>query len=201
MSVRYLPIVVCAAFAAPAFAQAPKPAPVAKEAKEVKEVKGAAKVEKIDFEKQIWPILEKRCLECHSTAKASPDGRMKKPKGGVVLDGKDGILASKKGKLVVAKKPEDSQIFKSVTLPADDEDRMPTAKKGEPLTQEQTDLIKAWITQGAEFGTWTGKAKEAATDKPATDKPGDAPHGKPPEGGDKPKDKPKDPPKDPPKHC
>jgi len=144
---------------------------------------------KVDFGKQIWPILEKRCLECHSTAKAGPDGRMKKPKGGIVLDSKDGILASKGGNLAVAKKPDDSRIYKAITLPADDEDRMPPAKKGEPLTKQQTDLIKQWIDQGAEFGTWTGKAKEAADDKAgdkASDKPTDKPGAKPAE---KPKEK------------
>lgn len=140
-----------------------------------------AKVEKIDFEKQIWPILEKRCVDCHSTPKAGPDGKTKKPKGGVVIDTKEGITASKKGKLVVAKHAADSMIVQSITLPADDEDRMPPAKKGDPLPQEQIDLIKAWIDQGANFGTWTGKPKDGADDKPKTDKPA--------EGADKPKEK------------
>jgi uncharacterized membrane protein len=139
------------------------------------------KAEKVDFEKQIWPILEKRCIDCHSTPKAGPDGKMKKPKGGVVLDNKDGITASKKGKLVVAKHAADSMIVQSISLPADDEDRMPPAKKGDPLPQEQIDLIKAWIDQGANFGTWNGKAKDADGDKPKTDKPV--------EGTDKPKEK------------
>jgi hypothetical protein len=159
---------------------------------------------KVDFQKQIWPILEKRCLECHSTAKAGPDGRMKKPKGGVTLDSKDGITTGKGGKLVIAKKPEDSLIYKSTTLPADDEDRMPSAKakNNTPLPKEQTDLIKLWIEQGADFGTWTGKAKEAGDDKGKTEKsgekgeekekPGSKTGEKPGEkSGEKPKEKPK----------
>ncbi|MCA8964956.1 MAG: hypothetical protein H6838_16360 [Planctomycetes bacterium] len=113
---------------------------------------------KVDFATQIWPILEKRCVECHS-APHTENGRTKKPKGGVTLDSKDGITSSKRGKLVVAKKPDDSLLLQSVTLPADDEDRMPPAKKGEPLSKAQTDLIKAWIEGGADFGKWTGKAK------------------------------------------
>ena len=84
--------------------------------------------ETVDFEKQIWPILEKRCVECHSTAHPGPDGKMRKPKGGVTLDSKDGITSSKKGTLIVAKKPDDSKLYAAITLPADDDDRMPPKK-------------------------------------------------------------------------
>ena len=189
MNARFLPLLVAAALAASTQAQDHKPAPEAKNDK-------AAAAAKVDFEKQIWPILEKRCLDCHSAAKAGPDGKMKKPKGGVVLDSKDGITSSKKGKLVIAKKHADSLIFKSTTLPADDEDRMPPAKKGDPLPKEQIDLISKWIDEGANFGTWTGKSKDAADkskdgadkargDKGKSDKPGEA-------GGDKPKERAKE---------
>ncbi len=114
---------------------------------------------KVDFATQIWPILEKRCVECHS-APHTENGRTKKPKGGVILDSKDGITSSKRGKVIVAKKPDDSLLLQSVTLPADDEDRMPPQKKGEPLSKAQTDLIRSWIEGGADFGKWTGKAAE-----------------------------------------
>jgi uncharacterized membrane protein len=145
---------------------------------------------KVDFEKEILPIFEKRCVECHSTAAAGPDGRMKKPKGGVVLDGKDSMFASKKGKLIVAKKADDSLLYKSITLAADHEDRMPPAKKGEPLSKEQQDLIKKWIDEGADVGKWVGKKAEAGNgatgeggrgkegDKPKSDKPSAEDEGK-----------------------
>ena len=143
-------------------------AAVAAQGKDAKEPK---KAEAVDFEKQIWPILEKSCLECHSKAAPGPDGKTKKPKGGVVLDSKDAITAGKKGKLLVAKKSGESMLYTSIALPADHEDRMPPAKKGEPLPKEQQDLIKQWIDEGASFGTWTGKKD----DKPAEKKDGDAP--------------------------
>ncbi|MBL8730596.1 MAG: hypothetical protein JNM25_19415 [Planctomycetes bacterium] len=119
----------------------------------------------VDFQQQIWPILEKRCVECHTTAHTGPDGKLKKPKGGVVLDSRDGITTSKRGKLVVAKKSASSLIVESISLPADDEDRMPPAKKGDPLTKEQIALITKWIDDGADFGSWTGKAKEKEKEK------------------------------------
>ncbi|MBX3461657.1 MAG: hypothetical protein KF830_00665 [Planctomycetes bacterium] len=124
---------------------------------------------KIDFEQQIWPIFEKRCVECHATAHTDADGKVKKPKGGVVLDTKEGITTSKRGKLVVAGKAKSSMIYESITLPADDEDRMPPAKKGDPLPKEQIEKIQQWIDDGADFGKWTGKAKEKDKEKGGAD--------------------------------
>ncbi|MBL8737488.1 MAG: hypothetical protein JNL12_13745 [Planctomycetes bacterium] len=143
---------------------------------------------KVEFQRQVLPIFEKHCLECHATPHTGSDGKLTKPKGGVVLDSKDGITTSKRGRLVVAGKPDSSMLFDSISLPADDDDRMPPPKKGAPLTQEQQDLIKRWIEEGAAFGSWTGqKAEEPASDK-AADKPSaaDKPTGKP---SDKPADK------------
>jgi uncharacterized membrane protein len=141
----------------------------------------------VSFANDVWPILEKRCVECHETAHAGPDGKLKKPKGGVTLDSKEGIQASKKGKLVVGKKPDDSLLYTAITLPADHEDRMPPAKKGEPLTKEQAESIKKWIDAGADFGAWTGKkANDKSKDKTKDGdkhKPGDKPKDKTPTGG------------------
>lgn len=149
-----------------------------------KEAKGA-----VSFEKDIWPIFEKKCIECHATAHAGTDGKVKKPKGGVTLDTKDGINGSKKGKVVVGKKPDDSLLYAAITLAADHEDRMPPAKKGDPLPKEEIELIKKWIESGAEFGTWTGKkADDKGKDKPKAGEPGkgkekDKPEPKPAGGG------------------
>lgn len=150
---------------------------------------------KVEFQRQILPIFERHCLECHATAHTGSDGKLKKPKGGVVLDSKDGIGASKRGKLVVAGKPDSSMLFESISLPADDDDRMPPPKKGAPLPQEQQELIKRWIEEGASFGSWTGEkteppANDAAADKPkGSDKSSAKPSDKPTDKG-KPKESP-----------
>jgi uncharacterized membrane protein len=143
--------------------------------KEPKDAKDPKKAEAVDFEKQVWPILEKNCLECHSKAAPGADGKVKKPKGGVVLDSKDAISGGKKGKLLVAKKSGESLLYTSISLAADHEDRMPPAKKGDPLPKEQQDLIKQWIDEGADFGKWTAKKDDKKDDKPAEKKDGDAP--------------------------
>src|SRR5688572_16470026 len=143
----------------------------------------------IDFQQKVLPIFEQRCIECHATAGPGPDGKPKKPKGGVVLDSKEGVLGSLKGKLVVAKKPEDSRLYAAITLPADHDDRMPPAKKGDPLTAQQIETIEQWIAGGASFGSWTGKKAESTA--AGGDAPGKTTGGKSgspkPGAGDKPK--------------
>ncbi|MBK8101423.1 MAG: hypothetical protein IPK26_30440 [Planctomycetes bacterium] len=140
-----------------------------------------AKTEKVEFEKHIWPILEKNCLECHRAPFTDKDGKTKKPKGGVILETKENLMGGKKGKLLKPKDSAASLLYTSITLAADDEDRMPPAKKGDPLPKEQTDLIKKWIDDGADFGKWTGKKE--GDDKDKKDKGADKDK---PKDGDKP---------------
>ncbi|MEZ5965851.1 MAG: c-type cytochrome domain-containing protein [Planctomycetota bacterium] len=129
-----------------------------------------ASKDKVDFAAQVWPILESSCVECHAAPHVDENGKKTRPKGNVILDTKDGITSSKKGKLVVAKKPNDSLLYEAITRAPDAKKRMPPAKKAEPLTKEQTDLIKKWLEQGASFGTWTGKKNDKTDDKKKDDK-------------------------------
>ena len=121
---------------------------------------------KVDFQKQVWPILQARCVECHAAPHTGDDGKVKKPKGGVVLDSKDGMLGS--DGLIVAKDAARSALYAVVSLPADDEDRMPPAKKGKPLSDEQQAVIKQWLDEGAAFGGWTGKKDKEPAGAAAT---------------------------------
>lgn len=124
---------------------------------------GEKKAEPVDFAKQVWPILQKRCIECHGQV-TSADGKVRGGKGGVTLDSKAAILASKKGRLVVAKKPDESLLVRVISLPAGNSDLMPPASKGDPLAKEQQELIRRWIAEGASFGKWTAKEGAKATE-------------------------------------
>ncbi|MGE4550944.1 MAG: c-type cytochrome domain-containing protein, partial [Opitutales bacterium] len=108
----------------------------------------------IDFEKQVWPILRDRCVECHK-APYEENGRMKKPKAGLRFDGAAHILrGSDDGRVIVPDHPSESPLYQRITLPADDDDVMPP--KGDPLTKAQREIIRKWIAQGVDFGTWEG---------------------------------------------
>ncbi|MFA6242357.1 MAG: DUF1553 domain-containing protein, partial [Candidatus Hydrogenedentales bacterium] len=93
------------------------------------------------FDAAIKPIFAERCVGCHGA---------EKQKAGLRLDLPECISAGgEDGPVVVAGKPDESALYKRVTLPAGHEDIMPP--KGDPLTKEQTDLIRQWIELGATF--------------------------------------------------
>lgn len=88
---------------------------------------------KVDFAKDIQPILTKSCVECHNANKT---------KGDLRLDNKEGAMHD-----IKAGKSGDSEVFKRISLPKDHDDIMPP--KGDPLTKDQQNLIKSWIDEGA----------------------------------------------------
>ena len=123
---------------------------------------------KVDFEKQVLPFIQKRCIECHDAPKVV-DGKTKKPKADLRLDAPAEIM--KGGENGAVLKPGDSSkssLYEVVTLPKDDDMHMPP--KGDPLSAAEIALLKTWIDEGAEFGNW-GKAPGAPADAFAAAKP------------------------------
>ena len=119
----------------------------------------------IDFRKQVLPILQKNCIECHQAAHVDENGKRRRPKGRVELDSVAGIKKSKRGKVVVPSKPALSKMITAASLPADDEDRMPPAKFGPPLSKKDLETLTKWIEQGANYGTWQGIREDAEAKK------------------------------------
>ena len=114
----------------------------------------------VNFETQILPILQNRCFSCHSAP-----GTITKPKGGVQLDNMKGIEASLHGEVIIAGEPEASLLYQRITLPEGDTGIMPPPDGGEPLSKQETDLIRKWIAHGADYGEWIGNqsASEPST--------------------------------------
>ncbi len=90
----------------------------------------------VDFARDILPIFQRSCFECHDA---------KVHKGDLRLDSREDAFASvgviEKGS--AAK----SELYKRITLPKGHDDVMPS--RGEPLTKAQAEKIKAWIDAGA----------------------------------------------------
>ncbi len=108
----------------------------------------------VGFEKEIWPVLQKKCLDCHQAAR-EVNGKMQKPKGDLRLDTAAFITTgSKNGAIIKPKAADKSRLYEVVTLPKDDDDFMPP--KGDALTAAEVKLLKQWIDEGANFGGWTG---------------------------------------------
>lgn len=113
----------------------------------------------VDFEKDILPVFEAKCVECHR-APYEENGRTKKPKAGLRMDAAWAIaLGSENGSVLKAGDPGKSEIYHRVTLPQDDDDFMPPSGKADPLTGQELALFKTWIEEGADFGDWVGSTE------------------------------------------
>ncbi|MEZ0266648.1 MAG: PSD1 and planctomycete cytochrome C domain-containing protein, partial [Phycisphaerae bacterium] len=100
---------------------------------------------RVDFNREVRPILSSGCLLCHG-----PDEGTRKV--GLRLDVRDkAILKLETGKAaIVPGQPDKSELIARVTT-ADEDDVMPPAKHGARLTATQVDTLKRWIAQGAEY--------------------------------------------------
>ncbi len=120
----------------------------------------------VDFVKDVQPILEYNCVRCHNP-KASA---VEKGDTSVELDTKEKAF---RGKTVVPGDATKSKLYKTTIL-ADDADKlmppMEEIKKGSSarLTKEQTEILKAWINEGAKWPdgvTLLARKKEVASGK------------------------------------
>lgn len=94
---------------------------------------------KVDFVKDIQPILEFNCVSCHNADEAK--GELRFDKASEFFKGGEGGQALTKGK------PDDSFMMELVTLPADDTDVMPP--KGRTLYDHEIAKLRQWIAEGA----------------------------------------------------
>ncbi len=107
---------------------------------------GAAYSSDLDFEKEVWPILEIHCMECHGEKQTYSNLR---------LDSSAAIRrGGELGEVLVPGDPESSEIYRRSALPPDDLDFMPV--DNEPLNEEELERLRNWIAAGADFGTWSG---------------------------------------------
>lgn len=100
----------------------------------------AAVDRKVDFEKDILPILSAHCHDCHGA-----DLR----EAGLRLDRRSAALAGgDSGKSIVAGKSAESRLIHYV---AGLNPNMVMPPDGDPLSPEQIGLLRAWIDQGAHW--------------------------------------------------
>jgi len=98
--------------------------------------------EKIDYNTQVKPILNKKCIACHGGVKAKSDFSL--------LFREDALKAARSGKYpIVPGEPGKSEMIRRITH-NDPDERMPY--KHDPLTKEEISILKKWIKQGAEWG-------------------------------------------------
>ena len=95
--------------------------------------------DKVNFSRQIRPILSENCFYCHG-----PDANERQ--ADLRLDDETSAHAALK-----IGSASESELFRRITSPDPDE-LMPPPDSQRKLTQRQRELIRQWINEGAEWG-------------------------------------------------
>lgn len=97
----------------------------------------------VDFNAEVRPILNSRCLACHGGVQQAADFSMLFPE--------EAYQPAESGKRpIVPGDPDASELLRRVTH-HDPEERMPP--EGEPLSATEVDVLRRWIAQGATWDT------------------------------------------------
>jgi len=115
----------------------------------------ATATEPISFNKQIRPILADRCFACHGPDSAQRVSDMR-------LDQQETIFRElPSGEFpVVRGKPTESELIHRI-VSTDAEQKMPPADSGKTLNAEEIELIKQWISEGADWNKhWAYEAPQ-----------------------------------------
>lgn len=100
--------------------------------------------ERVDFVQHILPILQRSCFPCHGP-KMSPISM-----AGFRVDLQEHTVG--RGKIVPGD-PDESVLIKRL-ITKQDSKRMPPLKSDNPqLNDEEIELLRRWIKQGASYGT------------------------------------------------
>lgn len=98
--------------------------------------------EKVDFNTQVKPILNKRCITCHGGVKREADFSL--------LFRQEAVAKAESGKFaIVPGDANSSELIRRITS-HDPEVRMPFKK--DPLTKDEIETLRRWIDEGAEWG-------------------------------------------------
>ena len=103
---------------------------------------------RVEFNRQIRPILSDHCFQCHGPDQSHREGGLRLDLAAEAAKGGDS------GPALVPGQVDASEVWKRITS-TDPELQMPPPKTGKVLKPEQLATIKPWISEGAEYqGHW-----------------------------------------------
>ena len=124
----------------------------------------APAVAKIDFNRDVRPILSNNCFQCHG-----PDEKVRKAK--LRLDTKEGAHAA----AIVPGKPDSSELIVRLTATPDDASVMPPVKTGKKVSPREVEILKQWIKEGANYSAHWAYIRPTCPEVPKSKFPGTNP--------------------------
>jgi hypothetical protein len=105
----------------------------------------------LDYEKDVMPIFQAKCADCHSA-------KSEEVKGGLRLDDPERFFKRfAKNDVVIPGEWDASYLFVTVAKPHAEKGAMPPKGKGDPLTPEEVMIVAKWIHEGAAIGREKGE--------------------------------------------
>ena len=105
---------------------------------------GVALPAKIEFNRDVRPILSENCFKCHGFDAKKREAKRR-------IDTREGALAENEGvRAIVPGKLAESEVHARIRS-TDKDEQMPPPKSGKKLTARQMAILDKWIEQGAEY--------------------------------------------------
>ena len=101
--------------------------------------------EKVDFQRQIRPLLADRCFACHGRDETHREGKLRLDQRDIALKGGESGAPA-----IVPGQPEKSELVHRI-FSTDDTERMPPPESKKSLTDVEKELLKRWVAEGAEY--------------------------------------------------
>ena len=100
---------------------------------------------KVDFNRDIRPIMSDTCFHCHGFDEKARKARLRlDPREEALKPAKSGAIP------IVPGRPKESEVIRRV-FAEDGDNRMPPAEIHKELTAAQKELFRRWIAEGAEY--------------------------------------------------
>src|SRR4051794_23361896 len=101
--------------------------------------------DKVDFQREIRPLLADRCFSCHGRDAEHREGGLRLDEREAALKGGDSGE-----KAIAPGQPDKSELVRRI-LASDPDERMPPAKSKKELTAAEKELLRRWVAEGAEY--------------------------------------------------
>jgi hypothetical protein len=126
-------------------------------------VGAAERGDRIDFNRDIRPILSNACFKCHGPDANERQGGL----DGLRFDTEEGVFADLGGYAAIVRgRPEESEFVRRITT-SDEYEIMPPLDSGKKLSGDEIEVLKRWIQQGAPYAKHWSYVKPVRPSLPA----------------------------------